>query len=181
MNSHVEQTIRQIQKSQMGGARAAGGYTPVGGDPYANPANPNAFPNSGSPNGKSYTTSLLPMGRFSAPVGLSSFTVTPKCGIFIAKKMSFPTNLADAFAVLSVTIGVKEFLQISTTSGVAAVEQSVEERTFVETGVDIFFETMEITSVCPATISIVNHDVVAKIHSGAFIGVWACCPWDANR
>ena len=131
-------------------------------------------------------TTQLPMGstilNFPAagvgglPAGDTTFEVKPQCGAFVLERLVSPSIYADPWFLVDFKIGPTSMIQVATTNGLPAQAfVGISFRQFTELAVNIFQQSITLTSVCPAVITVRNISGAAASFSLSGVGYYTSC------
>lgn len=130
-------------------------------------------------------TTMLPMGstilNFPAagagglPAGDTTFEVRPACGAFVLERLVSPSIFADPFFLVDFKIGPTSMIQVSTTTLANPAFIGISFRQFSELAVNIFQQSITLTSVCPAIITVRNVSGAAQNFSLSGVGYYTSC------
>lgn len=130
-------------------------------------------------------TTQLPMGSniigFNGGVGIPglqtvTYEVKPSCGAFVLERLVAPSIFSDPFFLIDFKVGPTSQIQVATNTlpGVGSFV-GISFRQMSELGVNIFQQSLTLTSVCPAIVTIANTNPNAQSYSLSGVGYYLQC------
>lgn len=177
------------QKAGRGGASV--GNAQVGASPYATGSYDPAMTGNLSDASKNWcgnpSNPRLSMVSFGAnvlgfaggtglPVGDTTYEIKPKCGAFLVHRLYAPSSLAGNWWLLKATVGVTEQVDLATNSLTAVSSfQGIAFQSFSELAVNVFQQTVLVTSICPIILTVRNTGAAPATFNMNAIIEWISC------
>jgi hypothetical protein len=110
------------------------------------------------------------------PVGDTTYEIKPKCGAFLVHRLYAPSGLAGNWWLMKATVGVTEQVDLATNSLTAPNSfQGIAFQSFSEAAVNVFQQTVLVTSICPIILTVRNTGAAAQTFNMNAIIEWISC------